>query len=267
MIADGDAATVDAFLGGQVEAVQPASRAHRSGLDAVLLAAAIDADFSGTLFDLGSGAGVAGFCVAARCTAAYAVLVDRDAVALGHARSALTRPANHRFAARVALVEANIAAPETMRAAAGLNRASADVVIMNPPYRTDASGTRSPHTERATAHVLAEDGLDPWLRAAASLLRAGGDVAIIFPASGLDELLAAMAGRFGGAAILPVHPRADLPAHRVIVQARKGSRAPLQLLPGLVLHASVGNGYLVEADRILREGASLADVHAGWAKR
>ena len=60
--------TVDAFLGGLVEAVQPASGHHRSGLEAVLLAASLDSRISGTVVDLGAGAGVAGFCAAARVT-------------------------------------------------------------------------------------------------------------------------------------------------------------------------------------------------------
>ena len=56
------AVSVDAFLGGRVEAVQPEKGHHRAGLEAVLLAASLDARISGTVVDLGAGAGVAGLC-------------------------------------------------------------------------------------------------------------------------------------------------------------------------------------------------------------
>jgi tRNA1(Val) A37 N6-methylase TrmN6 len=45
---------------------------------------------------------------------------------------------------------------------------------------------------------------------------------------------------FGGVAIRPVHPDAGKPAIRVLVRAIKGSRAPLQLCPGLMLNDESG---------------------------
>jgi tRNA1(Val) A37 N6-methylase TrmN6 len=46
-------------------------------------------------------------------------------------------------------------------------------------------------------------------------------------------------------------------AKRVILLARKGSRAPFALLPGLVLHEADGR-YTAETDAILRGGDALA---------
>jgi tRNA1(Val) A37 N6-methylase TrmN6 len=260
----GEAVTVDTFLGGLVEALQPDDGSHRSGLDAILLAAAIDAGFAGAVVDLGAGAGVAGMCVAARCPAARVTLVDRDAAALAAARASLSRPHNRSFADRVSIIAADIAAPEADRVGAGLGRAFADAVILNPPFHDGSAGTRSPMPTRADAHVLAEGGLVPWLRASASILAPGGTVIVIFKAERIDALLAALSGRFGSVTILPVHPRAGLPAHRVIVRAVKGSRAPLSLLPGFTLHPTTGGTYLPEAEAILRDGAGLADVHPPW---
>jgi tRNA1(Val) A37 N6-methylase TrmN6 len=48
-----------------------------------------------------------------------------------------------------------------------------------------------------------------------------------------------------------------MPAKRVILQARKGSRAPMGLAAGLALHEADGR-YTGEAESILRDGASLA---------
>jgi tRNA1(Val) A37 N6-methylase TrmN6 len=257
--------TVDAFLGGRVEAVQEGDGSHRAGLEAVLIAAGVDAGFVGTLVDLGAGAGVAGMCVAARCSGAEVVLVERDPMAVASARAALARPANRAFADRVSIVATDIAAPEAERVANGLGRGFADAVIFNPPFYASDAGTHSPQPRRTAAHVLAGGGLEQWFRAAASVLKPDGRVVAIFRADGIDDLLAALTGRFGGVAILPVHPRAKLPAHRILVRADKGSRARPAVLPGLTLHGTAGGAYLPPIEAILRHGASLADAQPAWA--
>lgn len=259
--------TVDAFLSGKVEAIQRETGHHRSGLEAVLLSAAIQPEFAGTVVDLGAGVGIAGMAIAARCVAADVILVERDREAIACAHEALARPANASFARRVSIVAADVAAPEAERAAAGLDRAVADAVVMNPPFQEMEAGTVSPDAPRAAAHVLAGTGLDPWLRAATSILKPEGRVVVIFRADRLEPLLDALSGRFGNIAILPIHPRAKNSAHRLLVSADKGSRAPLRILPGLVLHEEGAHTYLPAMEKILRHGAGLAEVHSSWPKR
>jgi tRNA1(Val) A37 N6-methylase TrmN6 len=257
VVSPSGAHTVDAFLSGRVEAVQPSVGHHRSGLEAVLLAASLPAATRGVVVDLGAGAGVAGLCVAARCPDVSVTLVERDPVAAACAREALRRPANQSFAGRVGLAETDIASRE------GLRNASADHVIFNPPFRDAAAGTVTPASARAVAHVLADSGLDPWFRAAAALLTSGGTATVIFRADGLELLLAAAEGRFGNLDLLPIAPRDGDPAHRLLMRGVKGSRAPLRLLPPLVLHGE-GNGFLPEVEAILRDGAPLADAAPPW---
>ena len=265
--ADGASTTVDAFIGGRVEAVQPTRGHHRSGLEAVLLGASLQADFAGTVVDLGAGAGVAGMVAAARCAGVRAVLADRDADALACARAALSRPANRAFAGRVAVVSVDIDAAEAAREAAGLKRGMADAVLTNPPFHLPATTTAPPGTSRAAAHVLGEGGLDLWFRAAASVLRPGGRLVVIFRADGIAGMLAALDTRFGALDILPVQPRAGEPAHRILVGAVKGSRAPTRLLSALVLHGATGSAYLSADDGILRDGAGLGVAHPAWGAR
>jgi tRNA1(Val) A37 N6-methylase TrmN6 len=253
--------TVDAFLGGRVECVQPAEGHHRSGLEAVLLAAALPRDTAGHAIDLGAGAGVAGLCAAARCPELFVTLVERDDELVRCARASLKRPANRDAATRVTAERADIAAlPDTLRD-------SADEVLVNPPFYDATANSASPKQARAGAHVLAGGGLDPWLRAAATVLKPHGRLTLIFRADGLDAVLAACAGRFGALDVLPIHPRAHLPAHRVIVAGRKGRRAGLRLLPPLVLHGETGNAFLPPMEAVLRNAAALGDVHPPWQER
>jgi tRNA1(Val) A37 N6-methylase TrmN6 len=256
--------TVDAFIGGRVEAVQPMGGHHRSGLEAVLLGASVDSDFAGTLIDLGSGVGVAGMVAAARCSNARTLLVDRDETAVACARAALTRPANQAFAPRVSVVAADVEAPEGERERAGLRRASADVVLTNPPFHVPATTTPPPGAARSAAHVLGGGGLDAWMRAAASALKPAGRLVVIFRADGLAGLMQAIGARFGGADILPIQPRDGEVAHRVLVRAVSGSRAGSRLLPPLVLHGETGGAYLPAVERILRDGAGLSEIHSAW---
>jgi hypothetical protein len=50
-----------------------------------------------------------------------------------------------------------------------------------------------------------------------------------------------------------------------VVRGVKGSRAPIRLLPGLVLHGETGSSFRPGPAAILRDGASLADIHPSWS--
>jgi tRNA1Val (adenine37-N6)-methyltransferase len=60
-----------------------------------------------------------------------------------------------------------------------------------------------------------------------------------------------------GVNIFPFWPRTGMAAKRIILQARKGSRAPMGLLAGLALHEADGR-YTAQAEAILRGAGSLA---------
>ncbi|MBO0344900.1 tRNA1(Val) (adenine(37)-N6)-methyltransferase [Roseibium limicola] len=249
--------TYDAFLGGQVHLRQPAKGRHRAGMDAVYLAAALPDQTSGHVVDLGSGVGTAGLCAAARLQTIHVTLVDVDPLALDLAQQNLNDPANAAFAQRTKVMTADITAKGTLRHASGLTPGLADHVIMNPPYYESDRFRASPQLARAGAHMLDARGLDPWTRTASDILGKGGSLTVIFRADGLQELLNAMVGRFGAIDIIPLRPRAEAPATRVLVRAVRGSKAPLQLLPGFVIHQDNGSDFTTQARSVMRDGQGL----------
>ncbi len=249
--------TKDAFLGGLVQVLQPARGHHRAGLDAVYLAAAVPAGTSGHVVDLGSGVGTAGFCLAARLAEVTVTLVDRDRAALDLAERALALPENAAFAGRVATLAADIGAKGSVRHAAGLVPSCADHAIVNPPYYADGRFRASPAGSRAGAHVLDERGLEPWARVATDIVREGGSLTMIFRADGIGELLNVLAGRFGAIDVIPLRPRPEAAATRVLLRAVRASRAPLRLLPGFVLHEGDGSDFTAQAKAVMRDGAGL----------
>jgi len=256
--ADAPALTSDAFLGGALEILQPAN-GYRAGLDAVLLAAACGARTGegARVLDAGAGVGVAGLCIARRIVDARVVLVEREPVLAGIARENVLR---NKLTERVQIVELDIAT-----GGAGFHRAGEDTgiragdfshVIANPPYFAEGRGTRPPGDLKAAAHQMADGALDQWCRFLATAAGGDGLVTIIHRADALGALLDGLGRRFGALRALPLYPRTGAEAHRVIVQGRKGSRAPLKLLQGLVLHGA-GNAFAPAIDSVLRNGAAL----------
>jgi tRNA1(Val) A37 N6-methylase TrmN6 len=147
------------------------------------------------------------------------------------------------------------AAPADLRAYA-LAEESFDHVIANPPFHDVGAGTLAPDALKAGAHAMDGQELDQWARFMARMALPGGAATIVHKADALARVLAALGTRFGALKVLPLHPRPGEPASRVLVQGIKGSRAPLQILPGFVLHGD-GNGFTHAAQEILRNGAAL----------
>ena len=246
------ATTDDVFLGGALHILQPRD-GYRAGLDAVLLAAAapVEAGLGQRVLDVGTGVGVVGLAVARRVGDARLTLVERDPEMAGCARANIER---NGLAERVRLIEADVARPlgeaEDLRAAAQ----SFDHVLANPPYHVEGRGTAAGDAAKAAAHAMPDGGLERWLRFMAAMTRSGGTATLIHRADALGEILAGCAGRFGGLAVLPLHAKDGEPAGRVLVQGTKGSRAPLVLLPGVVLHGPDGK-FRPEIEAVLRAGA------------
>lgn len=259
--------TLDDFLGGRLRIEQPRHGAHRAGLDAILLASAVPSGASGHLVDLGAGVGTAGLAAGFRSPDLEISLVERDPVLAGLASTNAERltDGGHRGPIRVVVTDVTGRARE--RETAGLARECADHVILNPPFFAPRSVRASPHANRSSAHILPDGTLDAWIRTAAAVARPGGRMALIFRGDAIEVILAALKGRFGGAAIVPVHPRASEPAHRLVVTAVKGSRAAPAVMPGLVLHPDGSNSYREPADSILRGLRGLSEPATGSESR
>ncbi|MCT8970300.1 tRNA1(Val) (adenine(37)-N6)-methyltransferase [Microbaculum marinisediminis] len=247
--ADSPDFTADDFLGGRLSVVQP-RKGHRSGIEAVLIAAMAPLMPGETLIDIGSGVGVAGLCALCRVPDTRAVLVEADPATGGLARDNLKR---NGFGDRAGVVVADVTVRGAVRRA-GLT-AVADHAVANPPFYDPASSRTSP--AKAAAHAAPDADLDAWLRFAAAAVKPGGSLTLVHRAAALAMVLEAFGKRFGGAVVLPVHPRPGEAATRIVVQGRKGSRAPLAIRPGLVLHGARGHGFRAEVEAVLRRGAAF----------
>ncbi|MGK2921644.1 MAG: tRNA1(Val) (adenine(37)-N6)-methyltransferase [Methyloceanibacter sp.] len=244
--------TTDDFLGGRLTVLQPKT-GHRAGSDAVFLAAAVGAQAGDSVLDACAGVGVAGLCLLARVpkTTVTAVEIDERQCALA-AENAARNGLPDRFAA----IRADVTAPAKDLAAAGLIREGYDQVMANPPFYMEGAVRAAPNASRAAAHVMPRGELGRWVRFLTTMAAPKGALTVIHRADCLGALLDLLQDRFGDLAVFPLFPKAAEPAVRVIVQGRKGSRAGLRLLSGLVLHGPDG-AYTGHAEAVLRGGEAL----------
>jgi tRNA1(Val) A37 N6-methylase TrmN6 len=242
-----DQAGFDSLLGGRVEVAQPAD-GNRVAVDAVLLAAAVDAPPGAAVLDLGCGVGSVGLCLAWRRPDLGITGLDREPVFVAAARA---NAARNGMRDRLQILEADLRDPLSRKF---------DQVAMNPPYLKAGTATVSAHPLKAAATAESEAKLDDWIAAARDALKPGGILTMIHRADRLDDVLACVARSFGGIAILPVHPKRDRAAKRIILRAQLGSGEPLAILPGLVLHEESG-AFSAAAESALRHGAPLNMRH------
>lgn len=247
-----EALTDDAFLGSALHLLQPRTGA-RAGTDAVMLAASVAADGQARVLEAGCGVGAVALCLGWRLPQAHVTGLEIDPALCELARE---NAARNRLSDRVAVVEGDVTAPFSALEAKGVHREGYDRVLANPPYLSADSARAPGDADKRRAHVMSPGGLDAWVRFLATCAAPRGRLSMIHRADALPAVMAALDGRFGGVRLFPLFPRTDAPATRVIVSATKGSRAALELLPGLTLHRSDG-AYTATAEAILRHGAAL----------
>lgn len=254
MTADGDfpSTSLDAVLGGRLRLRQP-RKGHRVGHDAILLAAATGGRAGEHAVDLGAGVGAAGLALAARVEDLRVTLIEIDA---GLCALAAENARLNGLAGRVS-ARACDAGDVAALAAAGLAPSCADRVLMNPPFHDAARQNVSPDARRRLAHVAPPGLLANWIAAAAWLLRPGGVLTLIWRADGETQVLAALGAAFGSVRILPVLPRADRPAIRILLRAEKGGGGEVSRLPPLVLSDAAGRPS-APAEAVLRAGQTLS---------
>lgn len=240
--------TEDALLGGRIRIRQP-KRGYRVNADTLLLASAVEARAGMRLLEVGCGVGAAMIAVAARTANAKFVGLERDANMASIARENL--------AMNGMSTDAEIVVGDVLGRDANQTSLSGtfDGVFFNPPFDAEGEG-RAPSPERRHAYI-ADEPIERWIAALSDRLTGGAALTLIQRAHKLPEILSALEGRLGGIEILPVRPRAAEPAKRVLVRARKGSRAPLKLLKGLDLHDASGAKHTPEAEALLRGETTL----------
>ena len=231
------------LLGGRLRYAQP-REGFRSGIEPVLLAAAIPAQPGESVLEAGSGAGATLLCLAARVAAIRPTGIEQDVSLVGLARR--NAEANGLSQLRFEAADINTA-PDL---------GEFDHACANPPYHP-SDGTRSPDARRDLAKRSSGGLLGEWAHVLARQLPPRGTLTFILPAASLPQAVAAFAqADCRACAMLPLWPKVNRPAKLMLLHGVKGGRSPFRLLPGLILHNEDGT-FTAEAEAVLRGGAPL----------
>jgi tRNA1(Val) A37 N6-methylase TrmN6 len=253
------------LLGRRVKVMQPA-KGYRIGMDGALLAAACAGVITERRvrggkalrgLELGCGAGGALLSLKARCPGLELTGIEREPDYVVLARNNVLLNGMH----DVEIVEGDIgrgfkAFSPPLRAgevpatpAEGALRF--DLVFSNPPYFDDPDTLRPPHEAKRPAWI-ADDGLQAWLDFALAAVKDGGDIVFIHRADRLGDILSGLSDKAGSFIVRPIQPFIDKDAKRVIVRAQRLGKAPLRLLPPLILHDNGVRKHTETVEAILR---------------
>lgn len=246
--------TDDGFLNGRLRILQPA-QGPRTAIDALFLAAAvpIKPEDKACILEAGAGTGVVSLALANRARGSQVVGVEIQSDLVDLARQNAER---NGLKNQVRIIEADLTAPGRELAEKGLEANRFDHSLANPPFHPAKKSRSAPDAAKNLAHMSSEDTLERWCRFLAAMTAPKGTVTLINRPDALPEILKALDRRFGHLTLCPLYPDRNGAARRIIVQGIKGSRGPLAMLPGLVLHDG-DNSWTLEARAVLEEGAQL----------
>jgi len=215
---------IDCFMDGRLKLIQ-SKDGYRFSIDAILLAEFVTIRQGDVVVDLGTGCGVIPLILLLTKYVGYAFGLEiQEELAGQAARNVLLNG----FDDKMRVVLGDIKNPP-------IAEESADVVICNPPYRQIKSGRINPDPRRAIARHEIMVSIDDILRAARSVLRKKGRLAVIYSSVRLADILARMR-RFNlePKKIQIIYPDLNSGAKLVLVEAILGGRPGLKISPPIV---------------------------------
>lgn len=224
--------TVDTLFDPPLTLCQPKT-GYRFSLDPLILAAHVHPLPEDRILDIGCGCGVLGLILAGRHPDVRVFGIEIQAVLAAVARKNVAQ--NHMDdRVRILHQDVRILTGETMPA-------PVDWVVSNPPYKKRAAGRLNPDPGKAMArHELTLD-IETLVKQARLVLRPGGRLCLIFPASRATDLTAALDREgFHTDWVRPVCFGAKGPAQRLLVCAVKSGSGPVTRLSGLFLYQPDG---------------------------
>ncbi len=215
---------IDCFMDGRLKLIQ-SKDGYRFSIDAILLAEFVTIRQGDVVVDLGTGCGVIPLILLLTKYVGYAFGLEiQEELAGQAARNVLLNG----FDDKMRVVLGDIKNPP-------IAEESADVVTCNPPYRQIKSGRINPDPRRAIARHEIMVSIDDILRAARSVLRKKGRLALIYSSVRLADILVRMR-RFNlePKKIQIIYPDLNSGAKLVLVEAILGGRPGLKISPPIV---------------------------------
>lgn len=202
------------------------------------------------MIDLGTGCGIIA-CLLARRFPGIPITALELQTSL--AVVAQRNVAHNMLAHQVSIVQGDIRG-----AAACFAPASFATVVCNPPYRAVGRGRLNPDSEKAMARHEVAVTLCQVVQAARRLLTRRGRLLLVYHPSRLAELCSRLqAADLNPCRLCFVHPSHQAPATMVLVEALRGGRDALEVMPPLIVYQAT-NVYSAEM-RAIFQGRALVE--------
>lgn len=225
--------TDDHILNGKILLRQP-KKGYRVAIDPIILASIIDVKDNQTVLDVGCGVGAISLILKRKNCSAKITSIDIDENMCN-----LCRYNSEKNSLELNIKNIGI---ENMP-----KQDLYDFVITNPPFFSKGSSRISEVKRLANFETME---LFEWISLCMKQLKNKGIFAIIHDASRIGDILAAIKGQAGATEIIPIFPKENKEAIRIMVKCIKGSFSKTKIHRGIVIHSEDGR-YSKIAKKIL----------------
>ncbi|MEJ5154913.1 N-6 DNA methylase [Gluconobacter wancherniae] len=244
------------LLGGRLRYRQ-FSAGYRTGLEPVLMAAAVPALTGESVLEAGCGAGAALLCLSHRIEDLKGIGLEHDSETVGLANRNFSL--NHGTATLEAIKARLPDIPRSLRSSAPNANGRFHHVMANPPWH-NPNGTPSPDSRRRLALHAEEADPNSWISTLTRWVLPGGSLTFALPAAAVDTACATLLSHgCGSLQLYPLWPKAGREAKLVILRAIHGGRSIFRLRAGMILHQDDGQ-FTAVAENVLRQGQALPEL-------
>jgi tRNA1Val (adenine37-N6)-methyltransferase len=215
--------TIDSFLNGELRVIQ-SQKGYRFSVDALLLAEFVSIREGDFVVDLGAGCGIISLFLALRRKPGYVIGIELQQQLASQAQRNI---ALNKLGGKITVIRGDL---RRLPLAGGV----ADVVVCNPPFRQVKSGRINPDIIKAISRHELSATPDAILAAGKTLLKRGGRLALIYPATRLTEIFTRMSAEgLEPKRLQIIFPDSASQAKLALIEGRLQGRSGLKILPPL----------------------------------
>ena len=203
------------------------------GMDAVLLSGFARADKGDQVLDLGTGTGIIPILMEAKTEASHLIGLEIQEESADMARRSV---ALNGLEKKIDIVTGDIRQADKL-----FGKSTMDVVTSNPPYMIGQHGLKNPDSEKAIARHEVLCTLEDVVRAAAALLKPGGNFFMVHRPFRLTEIMTCLSKyKLEPKRMRLVYPFVDKEPNMVLIEANRGGRSRLTVEKPLIVYKEQG---------------------------